>query len=90
MARTMQLPSIVYYLRIGAHSSLTGCAVRAGEAGDTDHVVSAFMLCENIAHGITLRKSPCIQYLFYLAQVRLNGSAVAPHSFCASLSAICP
>ena len=27
------------------------------------------MLCENIAHGINLRKSPCLQYLYYLAQV---------------------
>ena len=65
---------------IGAHSSLTGGVLCAGEAGDTDHVVSAFMLCENIAHGITLRKSPCIQYLFYLAQVSLTGSNAASHS----------
>ncbi len=27
------------------------------------------MLCENIAHGIHLRKSLPLQYLFYLAQV---------------------
>ena len=27
------------------------------------------MLCENIAHGINLRKSPCMQYLYYLTQV---------------------
>ena len=40
----------------------------AGEAGDVDHLVSALMLCENIAHGINLRKSPCLQYLYYLAQ----------------------
>ncbi len=33
------------------------------------------MLCENIAHGINLRKSPCLQYLYYLAQARgLSGS----------------
>ena len=69
---------------IGAHSSLTGGVLCAGEAGDTDHVVSAFMLCENIAHGITLRKSPCIQYLFYLAQVSLKGSHPALHSVCAT------
>lgn len=62
----------------------------AGEAGDTDHVVSAFMLCENIAHGITLRKSPCIQYLFYLAQVSLKGSNVASLSVCATRPAVCP
>ena len=42
----------------------------AGEAGDVDHLVSALMLCENIAHGINLRKSPCMQYLYYLTQVR--------------------
>jgi len=29
------------------------------------------MLCENIAHGINLRKSPCLQYLFYMAQIGL-------------------
>ena len=86
----MQLPSTVCCLLIAAHSSLMGGVLYAGEAGDTDHVVSAFMLCENIAHGITLRKSPCIQYLFYLAQVSLKGSAVASHSFCAGSSAICP
>ena len=35
----------------------------AGEAGDIDHLVAGFMLCENIAHGINLRKNPCVQYL---------------------------
>ena len=34
-----------------------------------DHLVSAMMLCENIAHGINLRKSPVMQYLYYLTQV---------------------
>lgn len=48
-----------------------GCPRGApGEAGDIDHLVSALMLCENIAHGIHLRKSLPLQYLFYLAQVR--------------------
>lgn len=41
-----------------------------GEAGELDHLVSAFMCCDNIAHGINLRKSPMLQYLYYLAQVR--------------------
>jgi AMP deaminase len=40
-----------------------------GEAGDIDHLASCFMLAENIAHGINLRKSPGMQYLYYLAQV---------------------
>ena len=42
---------------------------RTGEAGDLDHLVSAFLLSENIAHGINLRKSPSLQYLYYMAQV---------------------
>jgi hypothetical protein len=41
----------------------------AGEAGDIDHLVSSFLLSENIAHGINLRKSPSLQYLYYIAQV---------------------
>jgi len=36
-----------------------------------DHLVSAMLLCENISHGINLRKSPCLQYLFYLEQARI-------------------
>ena len=46
-----------------------GC-VSAGEAGDIDHLASGLLLCENIAHGIGLRKSLPLQYLYYLAQVR--------------------
>lgn len=42
----------------------------AGEAGDVDHLAVTFMAAENIAHGINLRKSPSMQYLYYLAQVR--------------------
>jgi hypothetical protein len=30
------------------------------------------MLADNIAHGINLRKSPCLQYLYYLAQARFD------------------
>jgi hypothetical protein len=50
----------------------------AGEAGDIDHLVSAFMLCENIAHGINLRKSPVLQYLYYIAQVPLYCPPLRP------------
>ncbi len=48
----------VFYLR--PHS---------GEAGPTNHLASAFLLAENINHGITLRKAPVLQYLFYLSQI---------------------
>ena len=52
----------------------------AGEAGDIDHLASAFLLTRNIAHGLNLRKSPVLQYLFYLAQIGLNMSPLSNNS----------
>ncbi|KAK9824634.1 hypothetical protein WJX72_011865 [[Myrmecia] bisecta] len=52
----------------------------SGEAGDIDHLVSSLMLCENIAHGISLRKSLPLQYLFYLAQIGLCMSPLSNNS----------
>ncbi|MED6174375.1 hypothetical protein PIB30_068458 [Stylosanthes scabra] len=42
-----------------------------GEAGDIDHLAAAFLLCHNISHGINLRKTPVLQYLYYLTQIGL-------------------
>ncbi|KAJ6299896.1 hypothetical protein OIU76_020819 [Salix suchowensis] len=43
----------------------------SGEAGDIDHLAATFLTSHNIAHGINLRKSPVLQYLYYLAQIGL-------------------
>ncbi|XP_065860899.1 probable AMP deaminase [Euphorbia lathyris] len=51
-----------------------------GEAGETDHLAAAFLLCHNISHGINLRKSPVLQYLYYLAQVGLAMSPLSNNS----------
>jgi AMP deaminase len=48
-----------------------------GEAGDTDHLTSAFLAAHSISHGILLRKVPALQYLFYLKQI---GLAMSPLS----------
>ncbi|KAI4968405.1 hypothetical protein ZWY2020_058060 [Hordeum vulgare] len=40
-----------------------------GEAGDIDHLAAAFLTSHNIAHGVNLKKSPVLQYLYYLAQL---------------------
>ncbi|ETN37127.1 AMP deaminase [Cyphellophora europaea CBS 101466] len=48
-----------------------------GEAGDTDHLAAALLCCHSISHGITLRKVPMLQYLFYLEQI---GIAMSPLS----------
>ena len=52
----------------------------SGEAGDIDHLATTFMLAENIAHGINLRKSPVLQYLYYLTQIGLNMSPLSNNS----------
>lgn len=49
----------------------------AGEAGDADHLAATFLTAESVNHGINLRKSPVLQYLYYAAQV---GLAVSPLS----------
>ena len=56
--------------RLFQRLSSSSLVLAPGEAGDIDHLVSTLMLSENIAHGIHLRKSLPLQYLFYLAQVR--------------------
>jgi len=48
-----------------------------GEAGPVQHLVSAFMLCQSISHGLLLRKVPVLQYLYYLSQI---GIAMSPLS----------
>ncbi|KAK6635399.1 AMP deaminase 2 [Polyplax serrata] len=48
-----------------------------GEAGPVQHLVCGFLLCDNISHGLLLRKVPVLQYLYYLAQI---GIAMSPLS----------
>ncbi|XP_068230413.1 AMP deaminase 2 isoform X3 [Palaemon carinicauda] len=48
-----------------------------GEAGAIQHLVSGFLLSENISHGLLLRKAPVLQFLYYLAQI---GIAMSPLS----------
>ncbi|RYZ91536.1 MAG: hypothetical protein EOP06_06875, partial [Proteobacteria bacterium] len=49
----------------------------SGEAGDVDHLAATFLTSESVNHGINLRKSPALQYLYYLTQI---GLAVSPLS----------
>lgn len=47
----------------------------AGEAGEINHLHAAFLTARGINHGINLRKSPSLQYLYYLTQI---GLALSP------------
>jgi len=49
----------------------------SGEAGDPEHLISAYLTSECISHGILLRKIPFVQYLYYLDQI---GIAMSPLS----------
>ncbi|EFA76108.1 AMP deaminase [Heterostelium album PN500] len=49
----------------------------SGEAGEVDHMAAAFYLAHGINHGINLRKTPVLQYLYYLTQI---GIAMSPLS----------
>lgn len=52
----------------------------SGEAGEMDHLVSAFLLADGIAHGINLRLSPVLQYLCYLTQLPMAMSPLSNNS----------
>mmetsp|Transcript_9525 Transcript_9525/g.20659 ORF Transcript_9525/g.20659 Transcript_9525/m.20659 type:complete len:487 (-) Transcript_9525:154-1614(-) len=49
----------------------------SGEAGELHHLDTSFLLADSINHGINLRKTPSLQYLYYLAQI---GLAMSPCS----------
>ncbi|XP_037083679.1 AMP deaminase 2-like isoform X2 [Pollicipes pollicipes] len=48
-----------------------------GEAGAVNHLVCSFLMAESINHGLSLRKVPVLQYLYYLAEI---GVAMSPLS----------
>uniref|UniRef100_A0A7N6BX87 AMP deaminase n=1 Tax=Anabas testudineus TaxID=64144 RepID=A0A7N6BX87_ANATE len=51
-----------------------------GEAGSITHLVSAFLTADSISHGLNLKKSPVLQYLYYLAQVPIAMSPLSNNS----------
>ena len=64
-------------LRARRGFSLLAFRPHAGEAGGLEHLHAAFLTARGINHGINLRRSPSLQYLYYLAQV---GLALSPLS----------
>ena len=64
-------------LRARRGFSLFSFRPHAGEAGDRDHLLAAYLTANAINHGIELRKLPTLQYLFYLSQI---GLAMSPLS----------
>ena len=46
------------------------------QAGDVSHLDTAFLLAEHINHGINLRWTPVLQYLYYICRIGLAVSAL--------------
>uniref|UniRef100_A0A8C8ZT46 AMP deaminase n=1 Tax=Prolemur simus TaxID=1328070 RepID=A0A8C8ZT46_PROSS len=51
-----------------------------GEAGALTHLMIAFMIADNISHGLNLKKTPVLQYLFFLAQIPIAMSPLSNNS----------
>ncbi|XP_074833675.1 AMP deaminase 1 isoform X2 [Carettochelys insculpta] len=51
-----------------------------GEAGAITHLLAAFMTADNISHGLNLKKSPVLQYLYYLSQIPIAMSPLSNNS----------
>lgn len=65
------------HLRASRGMSILQFRPHCGEAGDVDHLISAYLLTHEINHGIVLEQSPALHYLFYLSQI---GIAMSPLS----------
>eukprot|EP00792_Barthelona_sp_PAP020_P003739 TRINITY_DN1612_c0_g1_i1.p1 TRINITY_DN1612_c0_g1~~TRINITY_DN1612_c0_g1_i1.p1 ORF type:complete len:717 (+),score=151.48 TRINITY_DN1612_c0_g1_i1:42-2192(+) len=49
----------------------------AGEAGNLDHLMTTFLTSHGIQHGINLKKSPFLTYLYYLEQLPMSISPLS-------------
>ncbi|XP_053562535.1 AMP deaminase 1 [Bombina bombina] len=51
-----------------------------GEAGAITHLLAAFMTADNISHGLNLKKSPVLQYLYFLSKIPIAMSPLSNNS----------
>ncbi|KAL7884686.1 hypothetical protein AOLI_G00074560 [Acnodon oligacanthus] len=51
-----------------------------GEAGAVTHLLACFMTADNISHGLNLKKSPVLQYLYFLTQIPIAMSPLSNNS----------
>lgn len=72
--------SVINRIRASRKKNLFALRPHAGEAGDVDHLICAFLTSRSIAHGVKLRKSPVLQYLYYLAQIGISMSPLSNNS----------
>jgi adenosine deaminase len=49
----------------------------AGEAGDIEHLACTYLIANSINHGLMLKESPVLQYLYYLSQIGISMSPLS-------------
>ncbi|CAB1329757.1 unnamed protein product, partial [Coregonus sp. 'balchen'] len=74
-------PSYTYYIYYMARGMNTfQFRPHCGEAGAVTHLLASFMTADNISHGLNLKKSPVLQYLYFLAQIPIAMSPLSNNS----------
>eukprot|EP01067_Filipodium_phascolosomae_P006241 Filipodium_phascolosomae@DN4504_c0_g1_i1.p1 len=48
-----------------------------GEAGSVPHLATCFLLADSISHGLQLKSSPPLHYLYYLRQIGIHMSPLS-------------
>jgi AMP deaminase len=70
--------NLVALNRLREHRGLNTLSYRphCGEAGPPDHLAASFLLANGINHGIRLKESPPLQYLYFVCQIGLAMSPI--------------
>lgn len=72
--------TVINRIRVSRKKRPLAFRPHAGESGDIEHLACAFLTAKSIAHGVKLRKSPVLQYLYYLAQIGIAMSPISNNS----------
>ncbi|KAI5147680.1 uncharacterized protein NESG_00299 [Nematocida ausubeli] len=72
--------ALINRLRVSRKKAPLAFRPHSGESGETDHLVYSFLTAKSIAHGVKLRKSPVLQYLYYLSQIGISMSPLSNNS----------
>lgn len=74
---TLQYSLVINQIRKERGMNTFALRPHCGEAGHIYHTATAFLLSENINHGINLRKSPVMEYFYYLCQIGISMSPMS-------------
>ncbi|TBU11938.1 AMP deaminase [Hamiltosporidium tvaerminnensis] len=77
--------SSLNHFRLSKNKNIFSFRPHSGECGEVEHLVYTFFTAQSISHGVQLRKSLILQYLYYLAQIGLAMSPLSNNSLFISI-----